>query len=123
MHGMHAATFKVVNSAQGSSCKLKFVHGQYLLVSPGVSSTQIRAAFEQIIFDDLNATVFGKNLPKYGIGHKSCSIKQAEKFQSKCCFSRIASFAFRSKMCVCKYLKLVKYYNFSSRHCQHGGSR
>jgi len=23
---MHAATFKVVNSAQGSSCKLKLVH-------------------------------------------------------------------------------------------------
>jgi hypothetical protein len=25
--GMHAATSKVENSAQGSSCKLKFVHG------------------------------------------------------------------------------------------------
>jgi hypothetical protein len=25
---MHAATSKVENSAQGSSCKLKFVHGQ-----------------------------------------------------------------------------------------------
>ncbi len=106
MHGMHAATSKVVNSAQGSSCKLKFVHGQYLLVSPGVSSTQIRAAFEQIIFDDLNATVFGKNLPKYGIGHKICSIKQTEKFQWKCWLSRTTSFAFRSKMCVCKRLKI-----------------
>ncbi len=29
MHGMHAAaTSKVENSAQGSSCKLKFVHGE-----------------------------------------------------------------------------------------------
>ncbi len=27
MHGIHAATSKVENSAQGSSCKLKFVHG------------------------------------------------------------------------------------------------
>ncbi len=27
MHGMHTATSKVENSAQGSSCKLKFVHG------------------------------------------------------------------------------------------------
>jgi hypothetical protein len=27
VHGLHAATSKVVNSAQGSSCKLKFVHG------------------------------------------------------------------------------------------------
>ncbi len=27
MHGMHAATSRVVNSAQGSSCKLKFVNG------------------------------------------------------------------------------------------------
>jgi hypothetical protein len=27
VHSMHAATSKVVNSAQGSSCKLKFVHG------------------------------------------------------------------------------------------------
>ncbi len=27
MHGMHAATSKVENSTQGSSCKLKFVHG------------------------------------------------------------------------------------------------
>jgi hypothetical protein len=26
VHGLHAATSKVVNSAQGSSCKLKFVH-------------------------------------------------------------------------------------------------
>ena len=26
MHGIHAATSKVENSAQGSSCKLKFVH-------------------------------------------------------------------------------------------------
>jgi hypothetical protein len=26
-HGIHAATSKVENSAQGSSCKLKFVHG------------------------------------------------------------------------------------------------
>ncbi len=26
MHGLHAATSRVVNSAQGSSCKLKFVH-------------------------------------------------------------------------------------------------
>ncbi len=26
MHGLHAATSNVVNSAQGSSCKLKFVH-------------------------------------------------------------------------------------------------
>jgi hypothetical protein len=25
---MHAATSKVVNSAQGSSCKLKFVHDE-----------------------------------------------------------------------------------------------
>ncbi len=28
MHGIHAATSKVENSAQGSSCKLKFVHGK-----------------------------------------------------------------------------------------------
>jgi hypothetical protein len=28
VHGMHAATSKVENSAQGSSCKLKFVHVQ-----------------------------------------------------------------------------------------------
>ncbi len=28
MHSMHAATSKVENSAQGSSCKLKFVHGE-----------------------------------------------------------------------------------------------
>jgi hypothetical protein len=28
VHGLHAATSKVVNSAQGSSCKLKFVHGR-----------------------------------------------------------------------------------------------
>jgi hypothetical protein len=27
VHGMHAATSKVENSAQGSSCKLKYVHG------------------------------------------------------------------------------------------------
>jgi hypothetical protein len=27
VHDMHAATSKVENSAQGSSCKLKFVHG------------------------------------------------------------------------------------------------
>jgi hypothetical protein len=27
VHGMHAATSRVVNSAQGSSCKLKFVNG------------------------------------------------------------------------------------------------
>jgi hypothetical protein len=27
VHGLHAATSKVENSAQGSSCKLKFVHG------------------------------------------------------------------------------------------------
>ncbi len=32
MHGMHAATSKVENSAQGSSCKLKFVHGGMLRV-------------------------------------------------------------------------------------------
>jgi hypothetical protein len=30
---MHAATSKVENSAQGSSCKLKFVHGYFLPVS------------------------------------------------------------------------------------------
>ncbi len=28
---MHAATSKVENSAQGSSCKLKFVHGHILV--------------------------------------------------------------------------------------------
>jgi hypothetical protein len=27
VHGMHSANSKVGNSAQGSSCKLKFVHG------------------------------------------------------------------------------------------------
>jgi len=27
VHGIHAATSKVENLAQGSSCKLKFVHG------------------------------------------------------------------------------------------------
>jgi hypothetical protein len=27
VHGVHAATSKVKNSAQGSSCQLKFVHG------------------------------------------------------------------------------------------------
>jgi hypothetical protein len=27
VHGLHATTSKVVNSAQGLSCKLKFVHG------------------------------------------------------------------------------------------------
>jgi hypothetical protein len=30
VHGLHAATSKVVNSAQGSSCKLKFVHGHFV---------------------------------------------------------------------------------------------
>ncbi len=30
MHGIHAATSKVENLAQGSSCKLKFVHGSTL---------------------------------------------------------------------------------------------
>jgi len=30
VHGLHAATSKVVNSAKGSSCKLKFVHGELL---------------------------------------------------------------------------------------------
>jgi hypothetical protein len=29
VHGMHAATFKVENSALGSSCQLKFANGQY----------------------------------------------------------------------------------------------
>jgi hypothetical protein len=29
VHGMHAATSKVEYSAQGSSCQLKFVHGQF----------------------------------------------------------------------------------------------
>jgi len=28
---MHAATSKVVNTAQGSSCKLKFVHGKCII--------------------------------------------------------------------------------------------
>ncbi len=27
LHGMHTAIFKVVNSAQVSSCKIKFVYG------------------------------------------------------------------------------------------------
>jgi hypothetical protein len=31
VHGMHAATSKVENLAQGSSCKLKFVHGESLI--------------------------------------------------------------------------------------------
>ena len=31
MHGLYAATSKVENSAQGSSCKLKFVHGDYYI--------------------------------------------------------------------------------------------
>jgi hypothetical protein len=30
---MHAATSKVENSTQGSSCKLKFVHDAYILPS------------------------------------------------------------------------------------------
>jgi hypothetical protein len=30
VHGMHAATSKFENSAEGSSCKLKFVHGAAL---------------------------------------------------------------------------------------------
>ncbi len=34
MHGLHAATSKVVNSAQGSSCKLKFVHGHVFCKYP-----------------------------------------------------------------------------------------
>ncbi len=36
MHGMHAATSKVENSAQGSSCKLKFVHAYYESTRKGV---------------------------------------------------------------------------------------
>ncbi len=32
MHGIHAATSKVENSAQGSSCQLKFVHVAAILL-------------------------------------------------------------------------------------------
>jgi hypothetical protein len=32
----------------------------------------------------LMATMFGKNVPKYGGLRKSCSIKYAEKFDHKC---------------------------------------
>ncbi len=48
MHGIHAATSKVENSAQGSSCKLKFVHV--------VSNNSHKHA--SLFFDVINDSVF-----------------------------------------------------------------
>jgi len=39
------------------------------------------------------ATAIGKNAPKYGARHPSCSLKHAIKFQQKCWWNRNTSFA------------------------------
>ncbi len=42
MHGLHAGTSRVENSAQGSSCQLKFVHGIiYFKVINGLPHTKV----------------------------------------------------------------------------------
>ncbi len=43
MHGLHAATSKVENSAQVLSCQLKFVHGSTNLEEGGVHVDPVAA--------------------------------------------------------------------------------
>ncbi len=56
----------------------------------------------------LMATMFGKNVPKYGGLRKSCSIKYAENFDRKCWWNRVASFVpFTFSLRLCRLRKLV----------------
>jgi hypothetical protein len=55
----------------------------------GVNFTNIFGAnLEQLLHRQflirLVATALGKNMPRYGARHKSCSLKYAAKFQQKC---------------------------------------
>jgi hypothetical protein len=40
---MHAATSKVENSAQGSTCQLKFVHGAVMVIAVMLSAGMLSA--------------------------------------------------------------------------------
>ncbi len=41
MHGLHAGTSRVENSAQGLSCQLKFVHGINFKVKNGLTHAKV----------------------------------------------------------------------------------
>ncbi len=76
---MHAATSKVENSAQGSSCKLKFVHasGFLSMAFPFVKSVK----FDAISFKEISSysiRIFMQN-SKMGkcLAPASCNVLQA----------------------------------------------
>jgi hypothetical protein len=53
---------------------------------------QSRAVLVEMILMLFMGTAFGKNAPKYGVQHKSCSLKCASKCKWKCNQNQRASF-------------------------------
>jgi hypothetical protein len=51
VHGLHAATSKVENSAQGSSCQLKFVHADTDYIDT-LSIAQVEESYQLVDEDD-----------------------------------------------------------------------
>jgi hypothetical protein len=63
VHGIHAATYKVENSAQGSSCKLKFVHAHIKQVKKRVHVCKDNAHVAEgaiLILNNLQISICGK---------------------------------------------------------------